>query len=204
MNFSSKKLEHLVESFSALPGIGKKSALRVALHILEHNTKAEKIAQSISEIPSIKTCKHCFNLSDTDVCSICNTFSRKNDIICVVEGIRDVMAIEDTKQFNGKYHVLGGTISPLDGIGPSDLNIDALYERVKNNDVKEIIMAVSPTVEGETTIFYISKKLKSLDVKITIIARGVSFGGELEYADELTLGRSIMSRLPYFSKEELA
>lgn len=202
MNFSSKKLEQLTEAFSSLPGVGKKSALRLALHILDHPAKAEKINQSILEIPNIKTCKDCFNLSDHDICDICSTPSRKSETLCVVEGIRDVMAIEDTNQFNGKYHVLGGVISPLDGVGPSDLNIEALFTRIKEKDVKEIIMAISPTIEGETTIYYISKKLKPLGTKITVIARGVSFGGELEYADELTLGRSIMSRLPYYDKEE--
>ena len=146
---------------------------------------------------NIKHCSICHNVADTEVCTICASPKRNKQIVCIVETIRDVMAIEATGQFNGVYHVLGGVISPIEGIGPDDLNIDSLEERVSNEKIKEVIMAISPTIEGDTTIFYISKKIKDLNVKISTIARGISFGGELEYADELTLGRSIATRLPY-------
>lgn len=199
MNFSSKILEEAVDALSTLPGIGKKSALRLALHLVQDPTeKAVKIADSLNKLSTdIRKCTVCDNLSDDDVCNICKSSARKSEVLCVVENARDVMAIEDTGQFYGRYHVLGGVISPLEGIGPSDLSIDKLVSRVKAEEVKEIIMAVSPTIEGETTIYYISKVLRDQNVKISIIARGVSFGGELEYADELTLGRSIVSRIPY-------
>jgi recombination protein RecR len=201
MNFSSKVLEEAVQALSLLPGVGKKSALRLALHLVQdNNNKSEKIAEALTRLAhDVKECSVCHNLSDHDTCEICTNSSRPQRQLCVVESVRDVMAIEDTQQFNGRYHVLGGVISPLEGVGPSDIHIDTLIERVKMGTVEEIIMAISPTIEGETTIYYISKMLASFEVKISIIARGVSFGGDLEYADELTLGRSITSRIPYQS-----
>ncbi|MBK9254048.1 MAG: recombination protein RecR [Saprospiraceae bacterium] len=199
MNFSSKILEDAVQALSALPGIGKKSALRLALHLVQDKTqKSTRISNALTRLENdIRNCRTCGNISDHDVCNICLAPHRKKNIICVVESTRDVMAIEETDQFSGTYHVLGGVISPLDGIGPSDLNIDALLLRIKQYDVDEIIMAISPTIEGETTIYYISRMLQDTGIKVSVIARGVSFGGELEYADELTLGRSIVSRIPY-------
>jgi recombination protein RecR len=199
MQFSSKILEEAVLALSGLPGVGKKTALRLALHLTQDkHEKSLKIAKALTRLhDEIKTCKTCYNLSDTDVCGICQNTSRRNKIICVVESARDVMAIEETQQFSGLYHVLGGIISPLEGVGPNDLSIDALVERIRANEVEEVIMAISPTIEGETTIYYITKLLKELPVRVSVIARGISFGGELEYADELTLGRSIMARLPY-------
>jgi len=199
MNFSSKILEEAVNALSALPGVGKKTALRLALHLIQDgNTKSLKIASALDRLASgIKKCKKCNNIADDDVCDICLAPHRNKKLLCVVESVRDVMAIEETNQFSGSYHVLDGVISPLDGIGPDDLSIDMLMKRVKQDNIEEIIMAISPTIEGETTIFYISKLLKDTEVKVSIIARGVSFGGDLEYADELTLGRSIVSRLPY-------
>ncbi len=199
MNFSSKILEEAVNALSALPGVGKKSALRMALHLVQDKTnKSLKIANALKKLESdIKECEKCGNLADHSICEICSSNTRNKRILCVVENARDVMAIEDTNQFSGKYHVLGGVISPLEGIGPDDLTIGLLINRIKVDGIEEIIMAISPTIEGETTIYYISKLLKEVPVKLTIIARGVSFGGDLEYADELTLGRSILSRLPY-------
>jgi len=201
MNFSSKLLEEAVKALSTLPGVGKKTALRLALHLIHQpDEQVEIFSRAILNMrKNIKHCQICFNLSDDAICSICNDKSRMKKIICVVESVRDVMAIEDTNQHRGTYHVLGGIISPLEGIGPSALNIDSLVQRVENEEVDEIIMAISPTIEGETTLFYISRQLQSFKVKITTIARGVAFGGELEYADELTLGRSIISRVPYSS-----
>lgn len=199
MNFSSKILEDAVNALSSLPGIGKKSALRLALHLAQDTSgKALKMASSLERLErDIKKCQICCNFSDVEVCEICKSPQRTADVVCVVESARDVMAIEDTNQFKGKYHVLGGVISPLDGIGPDDLSIVQLVERVRKDGVTELIMAVSPTIEGETTIYYISRLLQNDAVNISIIARGVSFGGELEYADEFTLGRSIASRIPY-------
>jgi len=200
MNFSSKILEESVAALATLPGVGKKSALRLALHLVQDNTKkASKISAALTRLSTdIKKCKVCCNISDHEICNICNNPSRSGkSVICIVETARDVMAIEDTNQFNGKYHVLGGVISPLEGIGPGDLSIELLVERIKEEKTEEIIMAISPTIEGETTIYYISKLLKDMDIKVSVIARGVSFGGDLEYADELTLGRSIVSRIPY-------
>lgn len=199
MNFSSKILEDAVTALSTLPGVGKKSALRLAIHLVQDtNHKSEKIAQALLKLASdIKKCKVCHNLADEDICQICASPTRKKNIICVVESVRDVMAIEETQQFSGKYHVLGGVVSPLDGIGPDDLTIDDLLKRVDTDGIEEIIMAISPSIEGETTIYYITKLLAEKDVKVSVIARGVSFGGDLEYADELTLGRSIVSRIPY-------
>jgi len=199
MKYSSKILEDAVEAFSKLPSIGKKSALRLILHLAnDTGQKSEDIISALGRLKSdLKTCKTCFNYADEEVCQICLDPVRSKRTICIVESARDVMAIEETQQYSGVYHVLGGVISPLDGIGPDELHIDSLIERLKANEVDEIVMAISPTIEGDTTIFYISKKIDTLDVKISTIARGVSFGGELEYADELTLGRSIISRIPY-------
>ena len=204
MNFSSKLLESAVDAFSSLPGIGKKTALRLALHTLKQGPAfAEEFTGAVLTMSkNINNCKNCHNLSDETICSICQDKKRDDSVICVVESIRDVMAIEDTNQFKGKYHILGGTISPLEGIGPEMLNIDSLLERAKNPETKEVIMAISPTIEGETTIYFISKQLKKLDIKVSTIARGVSFGGNLEYADEMTLGRSIVARIPYQIKSE--
>ncbi|MBK8054195.1 MAG: recombination protein RecR [Saprospiraceae bacterium] len=199
MNFSSKILEDSVEALASLPGIGRKTALRLALHLVQDNTnKAQRISTSLTRLNTdIRKCRVCNNISDHDLCNICTNASRKSGILCVVENARDVMAIEDTNQFSGRYHVLGGVISPLDGIGPGDLSIDQLINRIQVENISELIMAISPTIEGETTIYYISKLLKDTDIRISVIARGVAFGGDLEYADELTLGRSIASRIPY-------
>lgn len=199
MNFSSKLIEEAVNAFASLPGIGKKTALRLVLHLVNQPIEAnEQFAEALVKMRrDIKFCEICNNLSDETLCTICTDLRRDRAIVCVVEGIRDVMAIEDTSQYRGLYHVLGGVISPIEGIGPGDLNIDALLRRVQEGEVREVIMAISPTIEGDTTIFYISKKLKEFGIKISSIARGVSFGGELEYADELTLGRSIVARVPY-------
>lgn len=199
MNLPSKLLEDAVTALSSLPSVGKKSALRLALHLIQDDTdKAKKIAKVLAVLKEqIKYCKICHNISDFDTCEICANPARDKNVICVVESIRDVIAIEDTNEYRGLYHVLGGVISPIDGIGPDQLTIDELIARVNEDHVEEIIMALSPSIEGETTIFYISKLLDVGKVKISTIARGVSFGNELEYADEITLGRSIRSRLPY-------
>jgi recombination protein RecR len=198
MKYPSKILENAVSAISTLPGIGKKTALRLALHLIQNqNNKAQIIGQAFINLRNdIKHCINCHSIADHNICDICASSSRDKNLICVVENVRDMMAIEDTGSYNGQYHVLGGLISPIDGIGPNDLEIDSLINRVKECNIKELIMAISPTIEGETTSFYISKKLPE-HVQITIIARGVSFGGELEYADELTLGRSISGRVPY-------
>jgi len=199
MNFSSTLIEEAVMAFATLPGIGKKTALRLVLHLMNQPPQAsEQFSEAIIKMRrNIKHCTICHNVADTEVCAICTSPKRNNQVVCIVETIRDVMAIEATGQFNGVYHVLGGVISPIEGVGPDDLNIDSLERRVKDKKIKEVIMAISPTIEGDTTIFYISKKIKDAEVKISTIARGISFGGELEYADELTLGRSIATRLPY-------
>ena len=199
MNFSSKLIEQAVEAFASLPGIGKKTAVRLALHLVDQpNEYAEQFTQALSEMKiNLKTCKTCFNLSDDDTCTICSDKSRNPELLCVVESIRDLMAIEHTGHYRGYYHILGGVISPLEGIGPSDLNIDQLITRIESKIFKEVIMAISPTIEGDTTIFFVSKQLSNFDVRISTISRGVAFGGELEYADGLTLGRSIASRIPY-------
>lgn len=202
MNFSSKILEDSVNSLASLPGIGKKTALRLALHLVQgHLTKAERIAASLTNLATnIKTCSKCHNISDHQFCDICLSTNRDLTRLCIVESARDVMAIEETNQFRGFYHVLGGIISPLEGIGPDDLNMDTLIKRIDHDKVEEIILAISPTIEGETTMYYISKLLENKEVTISAIARGVSFGGDLEYADEQTLGRSIVSRLPYHAQ----
>ena len=204
MIFSSALLENAVNEFAKLPGIGKKTALRLVLHLIkqdaaEVNQFSDIIARMRNEI---KFCSRCYNISDKDLCNICSNSMRKQEMICVVETIRDVIAIESTQQFNGVYHVLGGVISPLDGIGPGQLTIDALVERIAKEDIEEIIFALSPTIQGDTSIYYISKKIsagprgKDKPVKITSIARGIAFGGELEYADEMTLAKSISNRIP--------
>lgn len=198
-HFSSRLLDKAVGEFSKLPGIGRKTALRLVLHLLKQPTEdVDAFAEALSVLKhDVKYCSVCHNISDTDICSICADTNRDRTQICVVENIRDVMAIEATMQYNGLYHVLGGIISPLDGIGPSDIEIASLIERVGQGDVKEVILALSPTVEGETTNFFISRKLKPYNIKISVIARGVSVGNELEYADEVTLGRSILKRTPF-------
>jgi recombination protein RecR len=198
MQFSSSLLENAVNEFAKLPGIGKKTALRLVLHLLKQNTGdvsnfSEVIARMRSEI---KFCQRCFNVADADICSICANSMRKQEIICVVETIRDVIAIESTQQYNGTYHVLGGVISPLDGIGPDQLNIETLLHRVRKESTTELIFALNPTIQGDTTIYYIQKKLQPLPLRVTTIARGIAFGGELEYADEMTLARSLQNRLP--------
>lgn len=198
MQFSSSLLEKAVAEFAKLPGIGKKTALRLVLHLLKQNAGdvnnfSEVIARMRSEI---KFCQRCFNVADADICSICSNSMRKQEIICVVESIRDVIAIESTQQYNGTYHVLGGVISPLDGIGPDQLNIESLIARINKETTAELIFALNPTIQGDTTIYYIQKKLQPLNLRITTIARGIAFGGELEYADEMTLARSLQNRLP--------
>ena len=192
-------IEQAVNEISRLPGIGKKTALRLVLYLLkEDKSFAETLGDSIIRLRNeIKYCKICHNISDNDICEICSAPKRDKNLLCVVEDIRDIMAIENTSQFNGVYHVLGGIISPIDGIGPDDINISSLIKRVAKESFREIIMAFSTTIEGDTTIFYISKKLKEYNVPISIIARGVSIGDELEYIDEVTLGRSILNRTKY-------
>jgi recombination protein RecR len=198
MQFSSSLLENAVNEFAKLPGIGKKTALRLVLHLLKQDNKevnhfSEVMAKMRSEI---KFCHRCFNVADGDICSICANSLRKQDTVCVVESIRDVIAIESTQQFNGTYHVLGGVISPLDGIGPDQLNIEPLIHRIEKEGTEELIFALNPNIQGDTTIYYIQKKLQGRAIRITTIARGIAFGGELEYADEMTLGRSLQNRLP--------
>lgn len=197
MQFSSSLLENAVNEFAKLPGIGKKTALRLVLHLLKEDTEA---VQHFSEVISrmrkdIKFCQRCHNVSDADICSICANSMRKHEMICVVENIRDVIALESTQQYSGTYHVLGGVISPLDGVGPNQLNIETLIHRVQKEGTTEVIFALSPTIQGDTTIYYIQKKLPAA-IKVTTIARGIAFGGELEYADEMTLARSLQNRLP--------
>jgi recombination protein RecR len=199
MNFSSKLLENAVNEFGKLPGIGQKTALRLVLHLLKQDDAAvEKFTNTLLQLKNnIRFCKSCHNISDHERCEICIAPKRDRTTICVVEDSRDVMAIENTHQFNGIYHVLNGLISPMDGIGPSDLTVDSLIERVKNDGINEVIFALSATMEGDTTIFYLHKKLNNEHLKISTLARGIAFGGEIEYADELTLGRSITTRVPY-------
>lgn len=198
MVFSSALIENAVNEFARLPGIGKKTALRLVLHLLKQEpSQVQQFGEVVSRMrQQIKFCKICHNVSDEEICSICSSPGRHKNVVCVVESIRDVMAIENTQQYNGLFHVLGGIISPIDGIGPEQLNIHSLVERVQQQGVDEVIMALNPTIEGDTTIYYLSKKLRDLPVKITTIARGIAFGGELEYADEMTLARSISNRLP--------
>ena len=197
--YPSQLLERAVESFSQLPGVGRKTALRLVLHLLRQSTEdVDSFADAITRVKhDVKYCKVCHNISDTDVCSICSDPRRDASVVCVVENIQDVMAIEKTQQYNGLYHVLGGIISPMDGIGPNDIEISSLVERVKTGKVKEVILALSSTMEGDTTNFFISRKLADFDVAISVIARGISVGDELEYTDEVTLGRSIINRTPF-------
>jgi recombination protein RecR len=194
MNFSSRLLENAVNEFSRLPGVGQKTALRLVLHLLNQpEGDVNRFTESLSRLKrDIRFCETCKNISDTAICEICASHKRDKTLVCVVEDTRDVMAIENTNQYNGVYHVLGGLISPMDGIGPSELNIESLVQRVKTGDISEVILALNPTMEGDTTIFYIY-----LPVKVSTIARGIAFGGEIEYVDEITLGRSIATRVPY-------
>ncbi|MEP6628393.1 MAG: recombination mediator RecR [Ginsengibacter sp.] len=198
MIFSSSLLENAVNEFSKLPGIGKKTALRLVLHLLKKDLEEVKMFSDVvfQLRQEIHFCTRCHNISDKPLCNICSNKSRQQQIICVVENIRDVIAIESTQQYNGVYHVLGGVISPLDGVGPDQLEIDSLVKRVHDENTEELVFALSPNIQGDTTIYYIGKKLKDSDVKITTIARGIAFGGELEYADEMTLARSISNRMP--------
>ncbi len=199
MNQTSKILEEAVNSFSSLPGIGRKTAMRLALHLagLDKN-KSIELGQSIIRLAEgLMTCKSCFAYSDTELCAICSDEKRDQSIICVVESIRDLFAIEEIQSYRGRYHVLGGLISPIDGIGPEKLNITELFDKLSANKYKEMILAIRPTIEGDTTAYYISKHLSNQDIKISMLARGVSFGSELEYADELTLSRSLLNRTPY-------
>jgi len=205
MQFSSSLLENAVNEFAKLPGIGKKTALRLVLHLLkQEENNVQQFSEVIAKMRNeIKFCQRCYNVADGDICSICANSMRKQETICVVENIRDVIAIESTQQFNGTYHVLGGIISPLDGVGPDQLNIESLINRVQKEKTEEIIFALNPNIQGDTTIYYIQKKLQNTNIQITTIARGIAFGGELEYADEMTLARSLQNRLPiekYVSK----
>ena len=199
MKYSSKLIADAVAEFQKLPGIGEKTALRLVLHLLRQDRqKVTHFGEAVTRMRSeVKFCANCNNVSDHETCDICSNPMRDHSLVCIVESIREVIAIENTNIYRGTYHVLGGVISPIDGVGPDQLNISMLVERVQKGGVKEVIMALSPTIEGDTTIFYLSKKLKEFNVQISSIARGVSFGGELEYTDELTLGRSIATRLPY-------
>ncbi|MBT8266756.1 MAG: recombination mediator RecR [Bacteroidia bacterium] len=201
MDFSSKLLQNAVNEMAQLPGIGKRTALRLVLHLLRQPlSQTEHLSKALINLRGgIKYCKSCFNLSDVEVCQICANPNRDESIICVVEDIRDVMAIESTSSFKGLYHVLGGKISPMDGIGPHDLNIEQLVNKVKQGHVKELIFALSSTMEGDTTNFYIFKQIQDYNITTTTIARGISVGDELEYADEITLGRSIVNRIPFES-----
>lgn len=197
--YPSVLLEKAVSEFSKLPGIGRKTALRLVLHLLrQSNSDVEQFASAIAKVKQeVKYCRVCHNISDDDVCPICSDPRRDTSLICVVENIQDVMAVENTQQFRGLYHVLGGIISPMDGIGPDQLEIQSLVQRVEEGGVSEVILALSSTMEGDTTNFYISRKLAPLDVKLSVIARGISVGDELEYTDEVTLGRSIVNRTPF-------
>jgi recombination protein RecR len=197
MQFSSALLETAVNEFAKLPGIGKKTALRLVLHLLKQESEeVQHFSDVVARMRSdIKFCQRCHNVADGDICSICANSMRKQSMICVVENIRDVIALESTQQFNGTYHVLGGVISPLDGVGPAQLNIDTLVQRVLKEGTEEVIFALSPTIQGDTTIYYLQKKLPA-HIRVTTIARGIAFGGELEYADEMTLARSLQNRLP--------
>jgi len=199
MNYPSVLIEEAVNELSKFPGVGKKSAMRMVLHLLKQQEQdVIKLGEAVIKLRTqIKYCKRCGNVSDEDICNICNSPKRNHNNICLVEDLRDVIAIENTSQYNGTYHVLGGLISPVNGVGPDDLNIASLVERIKTEEITEIIMALSATMEGDTTVFYLSKKLKDLPVKISTISRGIAIGGELEYADEITLGRSIALRVPY-------
>lgn len=198
MQLPSSLLENAVAQFAKLPGIGKKTALRLVLHLLKQEVgDVQQFGETIARMRrDIKFCQRCHNISDGDICSICSNSMRNQRMICVVENIRDVIAIESTQQFNGSYHVLGGIISPLDGIGPDQLSIESLVSRIEKEDIEELVFALNPNIQGDTTIYYIQKKINHLPCRVTTIARGIAFGGELEYADEMTLARSITNRLP--------
>jgi len=198
-NYSSKLLEEAVEEFASLPGIGRKTALRLVLFLLKQEDETvERFGNTILKMKKeIMHCNVCHNISDNEVCNICADPYRDHEIVCVVENIRDVMSIENTQQYSGIYHVLGGIISPIDGIGPADLNIDSLVEKARSNSIREVILALSTTMEGDTTNFYIYKKLKNTSISVTTLARGVAIGDDLEYADEITLGRSILNRTKF-------
>jgi len=200
-SYSSEVLAKAVLEISKLPGIGEKTALRMALHLIRKNTaEVQALGNAIIDLKEhIKECKVCHNVSDTDICGICSNLKRNDELVCVVENIRDVMAIEKTGQFTGKYHVLGGIISPMDGIGPADLHIDSLVQRLEKDTIKEVILALPTTMEGDTTNFYIFKKIAHTNVEVTILARGVAVGDNLEYTDELTLGRSLLNRVKFES-----
>lgn len=202
MNFPSKVLEKAVEEISSLPGIGKKSALRLALHLLRvPESQGMALGKAIQKlVTDIKYCQECHNFSDEDICEICSNHKRNDEVLCIVEDVRDVMAIENTAKFNGKYLVLGGKISPMEGIGPHQLNISSIERKLNEGKVKELIFALSATMEGDTTAYYLYKKFKKFSVTFSTIARGISVGDELEYADEISLGRSIVNRLPYNEK----
>ncbi|MCB9223965.1 MAG: recombination mediator RecR [Crocinitomicaceae bacterium] len=199
MNLPSKHLEDLVDHFASLPGVGRKTALRLVLNLLKRDEEElGAFSRSLGEIKQkVCSCKECGNISDADICGICSQTSRKHELICVVEDIRDILAIESTQQYYGLYHVLGGVISPMEGVGPNDLNIDALVDRVQNGEVKEVILALNASMEGDTTNFYLYRKLADFDLNITTLSRGVAVGTELQYTDELTLGRSIVNRMPF-------
>jgi recombination protein RecR len=199
MNFPSHLIEQAVNELARFPGVGKKSALRMVLFLLRQSPdEVSRLSSSLSTLRNeIKFCNRCNNVSDENICRICNSVNRNKKILCVVEDLRDVMAIENTGQFNGLYYVLGGLISPMDGIGPDALNIDKLLARIAEENIEELLIALSATMEGDTTTFYLSKRLRESPVKLTTISRGIAVGGELEYADEVTLGRSIMNRIPY-------
>ena len=203
MDYPSKVLAKAVEEISGLPGIGRKSALRLALHLLKQpESQALALADSLRKlVTEIKYCRECHNFSDAEICEICENTKRNAEMLCIVEDVRDVMAIENTGKFRGKYLVLGGKISPMEGIGPNQLNISSIGKKLENGDAKELIFALSATMEGDTTAYYIYRKFKDLPVKFSTIARGISVGDELEYADEISLGRSIQNRLPYNEKD---
>ena len=200
--YSSVLLERAVGEFAKLPGIGRKTALRLVLHMLRRPVaEAEGFAEAVSTLcREVKYCSVCHNISDSEVCELCANPSRDRSMVCVVETVRDVIAVENTSLYRGLYHVLGGVISPMDGVGPADLEIDSLVERVRSGEVKEVIFALSPTMEGDTTNYYIYRKLEGLEVKMSVLSRGISVGDELEYADEATLGRSIVNRMPFMGK----
>lgn len=199
MEFSSKLLEEAVNEMSQLPGIGRRTALRLVLHLLKQpESQTVALSKALVDLKTeVKFCKNCHNISDTELCEICANSSRQSEVVCVVEDIRDVMAIENTSQYRGLYHVLGGKINPMEGIGPSQLTIKSLIEKARSGEIQEIIFALSSTLEGDTTNFYIFKQLEGLNIKTSTIARGISVGDELEYADEVTLGRSITNRIPF-------
>jgi recombination protein RecR len=201
LELPSKHIQAAVEQMASLPGVGRKTALRLVLHLLNQDTSdVRAFGQAFVELKdNVQFCKTCHNVSDAQLCSICSSYKRETSTVCVVEDMRNVIAIENTQQYTGVYHVLGGIISPMDGIGPSELNIESLVNRVKQGGIKEIIMALSTTIEGDTTNFYIYKRLNEFDVEISTIARGVAIGDDLEYTDEITLGRSLLNRVPYNS-----